>query len=153
MFQWLNYSCKAESTLCRRVLVKKNLLFLFMFWDFLTPPPQLQNKKKDIIPAQHRWFQYYVSIVSDNKLNITFLNICMPINIIVCGKVNLFDLFLNFLFPYRASKAIQMNNLYAIRGKKPHQHCIDTSNVIEYLSNYSFLLIFKLLISKVQFYG
>lgn len=77
----------------------------------------------------------------------------MPINIIVCGKVNLFDLFLNFLFPYRASKAIQMNNLYAIRGKKTHQHCIDTSNVIEYLSNYSFLLIFKLLISKVQFYG
>lgn len=42
----------------------------------------------------------------------------MPISIIVCGKVNLFDLFLNFLFPYRASKAIQMNNLYAIHGKK-----------------------------------
>lgn len=132
---------------------KKSIVSLHVLGFFDTPPPNCKIKKKDIIPAQHRWFQYYVSIVSDNKLNITFLNICMPINIIVCGKVNLFDLFLNFLFPYRASKAIQMNNLYAIRGKKTNQHCIDTSNVIEYLSNYSFLLIFKLLISKVQFYG
>lgn len=147
MFQWLNYSCKAESTLCRRVLVKKIYNCFSSCFGIFWHTPNCKIKKKDIIPAQHRWFQYYVSIVSDNKLNITFLNICMPINIIVCGKVNLFDLFLNFLFPYRASKAIQMNNLYAIRGKKPHQHCIDTSNVIEYLSNYSFLLIFKLLIS------
>lgn len=37
--------------------------------------------------------------------------------------------------------------------EKKYQHCIDTSIVIEYLSNYSFLLIFKVLISKVQFYG
>lgn len=78
----------------------------------------------------------------------------MPISIIVCGKVNLFDLFLNFLFPYRASKAIQMNNLKFMQFMaKKHQHCIDTSIVIEYLSNYSFLLIFKVLISKVQLYG
>lgn len=142
MFQWLNYSCKAQSTFCNRVLVKQNsIVSLHILGFFWHPHPPTAEK---IIPAQHIWFQYYLSIVSDNK---------MPINIIVCGKVNLYDLFLNFLFPYRASKAIQMNNLYAIRGKKPHQHCIDTSNVIEYLSNYSFLLIFKLLISKVQFYG
>lgn len=136
MFQWLNYSCKAQSTFCNRVLVKQNsIVSLHILGFFWHPHPPTAEQ---IIPAQHIWFQYYLSIVSDNK---------MPINIIVCGKVNLFDLFLNFLFPYRASKAIQMNNLYAIRGKKPHQHCIDTSNVIEYLSNYSFLLIFKLLIS------
>lgn len=136
MFQWLNYSCKAQSTFCNRVLVKQNsIVSLHILGFFWHPHPPTAEK---IIPAQHIWFQYYLSIVSDNK---------MPINIIVCGKVNLFDLFLNFLFPYRASKAIQMNNLYAIRGKKTNQHCIDTSNVIEYLSNYSFLLIFKLLIS------
>lgn len=107
MFQWLNYSCKAQSTFCNRVLVKQNsIVSLHILGFFWHPHPQTAEK---IIPAQHIWFQYYLSIVADNK---------MPINIIVCGKVNLYDLFLNFLFPYRASKAIQMNNLYAILGKK-----------------------------------
>lgn len=135
MFQWLNYSCKAQSTFCNRVLVKQNsIVSLHILGFFWHPHPPTAEK---IIPAQHIWFQYYLSIVSDNK---------MPINIIVCGKVNLYDYFWISCFHTGLAKQFKWIIFMQFLAKKP-LHFIDTSNVIGYLSNYSFLLIFKLWIS------
>lgn len=76
----------------------------------------------------------------------------MSISIIVCGKVNLYDYFWISCFHTGLAKQFKWIIFMQFMAKK-HQHCIDTSIVIEYLSNYSFLLIFKVLISKVQLYG
>lgn len=135
MFQWLNYSCKAQSTFCNRVLVKQNsIVSLHILGFFDTPIPQLQKKL-----YQHSTYDFSTIYRSCQIIK------CLSISLFVVRSICMIYFWIS-CFHTGLAKQFKWIIFMQFLAKKP-LHFIDTSNVIGYLSNYSFLLIFKLLIS------